>query len=72
MTAERLKQHKIIWTEKPVLPAVYHNYYQRILTHLKPDRALEVGGGAGNLKNYLLNVISTNILSMPWLDATWF
>lgn len=70
MTTEILNEHKIIWEEKPVLRAVYHNYYQRILTHTKKGNALEVGGGTGNLKNYLEHVTSTDILQMPWLDAT--
>lgn len=69
MTAAILNEHKIIWEEKPVLRAVYHDYYQRILVHIKPGITLEIGGGTGNLKNYLSAVTSTDILSMPWLDA---
>ena len=64
-----LNQHRIIWEEKPVLRAVYHQYYQRILQFVRPGQTLEVGGGTGNLKNYLQNVISTDILKLPWLDA---
>ena len=70
MTTEILNEHKIIWEEKPVLRAVYHNYYQRILAHTNEGESLEVGGGTGNLKNYLGQVTSTDILQMPWLDAT--
>lgn len=70
MTTAILNEHKIIWEEKPVLRAVYHNYYQRILSQTKPGTTLEVGGGTGNLKQYLNNVTSTDILTMPWLDAS--
>ncbi len=70
MTTAILNEHKIIWEEKPVLRAVYHDYYQRILAHLNTGETLEVGGGTGNLKNYLTHVTSTDILSMPWLDTT--
>ncbi len=70
MTAEVLQEHDIIWTKKPVLRAVYHDYYQRMLAFIKPGNTLEIGGGIGNLKQYLNNVTSTDIVSMPSLDAT--
>ncbi len=70
MTAELLNIHKIIWTEKPTLRAIYHHYYQRILAYANLGKTLEVGGGTGNLKNYLPDVISTDILKMSWLDVT--
>ena len=70
MTAELLNTHRIIWEEKPVLRAIYHHYYQRILSYAKDGKTLEVGGGTGNLKNYLPNCVSTDILKTPWIDAT--
>ncbi len=70
MSIELLNIHKIIWQEKPVLRAIYHDYYQRILKLINQGNTLEIGGGTGNLKDYLPNVISTDILRMPWLDVS--
>lgn len=70
MTAEILQEHEIIWKKKPVLRAIYHSYYQKIVRFTKTGTTLEIGGGTGNLKQYLANVISTDIVKTPMLDAT--
>lgn len=68
MTIEILTINKIIWEEKPSLRAIYHDYYQRILNLIKQGPTLEIGAGIGNLKYYLPNVISTDILTTSWID----
>src|SRR5258708_5132082 len=65
----RLDEYRIIWERKPVLRAIYHDYYQRIVSHTEPGRTLEIGGGSGNLKQYMPDVVSTDILPGSWLDA---
>ena len=70
MTTDILQEHKIIWEKKPALRAVYQDYYYRIVSQLKAGNTLEVGGGTGNLKNFIQHVTSTDILSTPWLDIT--
>lgn len=57
------------WNAKPVLRAIYADYYRRILAECRPGRTLEIGGGSGNLKEYRSDVISTDIVPSPWLDA---
>lgn len=57
------------WKSKPVLRAVYTDYYRRILAECKPGRSLEIGGGSGNLKEFMSGVVSTDIVPSPWLDA---
>jgi SAM-dependent methyltransferase len=49
--------------------AIYQAYYQEIILRCRPGRTLEIGGGSGNLKNFLPAVITTDVLSAPWLDA---
>lgn len=70
MTAYILEQNRFIWQKKPVLRAIYQDYYQRMLTHINPGKTLEIGGGTGNLKSYLPDVISTDILQVHWLDLS--
>lgn len=57
------------WMNKPVLRAIYSDFYRRIVDQCRPGCTLEVGGGSGNLKEFVNNVISTDIVSAPWLDA---
>ncbi len=61
--------YRDIWARKPVLRAVYADFYRRIGAHCRPGRALEIGGGSGNLKSFAPNVVTTDIAFAPWLDA---
>jgi SAM-dependent methyltransferase len=68
-TDSRLRHHRTVWESKPVLRALYQDYYRRIITACRPGLTLEVGGGSGNLKAFASHVISTDILPAAWLDA---
>jgi SAM-dependent methyltransferase len=68
-TDHRLEQYRAIWNAKPVLQAIYHDYFRRISAACIPGRTLEIGSGPGNLKAVVGQVISTDILSASWLDA---
>lgn len=70
MGDEAATDYRAAWQRKPVLRAIYHDYYQRLLAQCRPEgRTLEIGGGSGNLKNFLPDAISTDIAAAPWLDA---
>ena len=62
-------QYREVWQRKPVLRAIYADIYRRIRARCRPGRALEIGGGSGNLKQYAPDVVSTDIAFAPWLDA---
>lgn len=57
------------WQRKPALRAIYFDIYSRIRAHCRPGRVLEVGGGSGNFKEHAPDVVSTDIVFAPWLDA---
>jgi SAM-dependent methyltransferase len=63
------ERYREIWRRKPALRAVYADIYRRIGAHRRPGRTLEIGGGSGNLKEFVPDVVSTDILPVPWLDA---
>ncbi|MCB9947065.1 MAG: class I SAM-dependent methyltransferase [Rhodospirillaceae bacterium] len=65
----KLHQQRQTWDEKPVLRAIYGDYYRRIVAACRPGRTLEVGGGSGNLKALLPDVVSSDIVVLPWLDV---
>lgn len=66
---ENLFTFKNIWKNKPVLREVYSNYFQKIQGSCVDGLTLEIGGGSGNLKDYLNNVISTDIQYASWIDV---
>lgn len=72
MTAETgatLSEHRNAWLEKPSLRAVYHDLYRRMARATRPGKTLEIGGGTGNFKTFVPEVVSTDIQSAPWLDV---
>jgi SAM-dependent methyltransferase len=50
-----------------VLRLVYD--FDRIADACRPGRTIEIGGGIGNLKRRLIDVLATDIQSAPWLDC---
>jgi SAM-dependent methyltransferase len=62
-------EYRRIWAEKRVLRRLYEGYYREIAHRCRPGRTLEIGGGSGNLKDFLGDIISTDRLFGPWLDA---
>jgi SAM-dependent methyltransferase len=70
MTADpRPFEYRQIWQQKPVLRRLYERYYRDIARRCRPGRTLEIGGGSGNLKGFLGDIVSTDRLFGPWLDA---
>lgn len=69
MAGKSPQNYRAAWEAKPVLRAVYADLYRRLAVACRPGRTLEIGGGGGNLKTYLDDVVSTDIQSAPWLDA---
>ncbi len=69
MSEEILRNHRELWRQKPVLRAIYSDFYERITAACRPGLSLEIGGGSGNLKDFAREVVSTDIVQVPWLDA---
>lgn len=65
----RHAEHRRRWRDKPVLRAIYEDYYRRMIAACGPGRTLEIGGGSGNLKGWRGDTVSTDIMPAPWLDA---
>src|SRR5207253_10823581 len=67
--ADPLNNYADVWDRKPVLRAVYQDFYDRLAAECRPGVTIEIGGGIGNLKQRLTDVIATDIQSAPWLDC---
>ncbi|CAA7613502.1 putative methyltransferase [Candidatus Terasakiella magnetica] len=64
-----LHQHRAVWDDKPVLRLLYRDFYRRLAGACVPGLTLEVGGGTGRLREYLPQVVSSDIQWAPWLDV---
>jgi SAM-dependent methyltransferase len=69
MSEHLLRRHQAVWTEKPVLRRLYSSWYREISEWLQPGLTVEVGGGTGNLKEFSPQVLCTDVVRLPWLDA---
>jgi SAM-dependent methyltransferase len=69
MSEEKLNDQRARWQSKPVLRAIYEDMYERIAAACVAGATLEVGGGSGNMKEYREDVVSTDLVPTPWLDA---
>jgi len=69
MSQEKLLVHRDTWKGKPILRVLYERWYRQIAEQLVEGTTLELGGGTGNLKEFSPNVICTDIVNVPWLDA---
>jgi SAM-dependent methyltransferase len=68
-TSESLRDYVRTWDEKPTLRAIYDDFYDRIAAACHPGTSIEIGGGGGNLKRRLKDVIVTDIQYATWLDC---
>ncbi|MFC1521612.1 class I SAM-dependent methyltransferase [Elusimicrobiota bacterium] len=69
MSQALLNQHKNIWQDKPLLRAIYTDWYKEIVRWALPGKTLEIGSGSGNFKEFMPESVSTDIVKLPWLDA---
>ena len=63
------EQFRDVWNAKPSLRAVYRDYYRRLEEWSRPGMIVELGAGSGNLKEAMPEVVATDIVRVPWLDA---
>jgi len=70
MTEQILTSHRDIWEKKPILKLLYTSWYKQIVEKMVPGRTLEIGGGSGNLKEFVPDVVCSDIVHVPWLDIT--
>lgn len=68
MSHEVLYHHRAVWMQKPVLRQLYADWYQAMVPWLVPGPTVELGGGTGNLKEYVPEVYCTDVMVLPWLN----
>lgn len=68
MSHEVLHHHRAVWAQKPVLRQLYADWYRAMVEWLVPGPTVELGGGSGNLKEYLPGAYCTDAVVLPWLN----
>jgi SAM-dependent methyltransferase len=68
---EQLLRHRRVWEQKPILRRVYNDeFFARLLASRKPSGvSVEVGAGPGFFKQFAPDILSTDLIWCPWLDA---
>jgi len=68
---EQLLRHRRVWEQKPILRRIYNDeFFARLLSFRKPNGlSIEVGAGPGFFKQFALDILSTDLIWCPWLDA---
>jgi hypothetical protein len=68
---EQLFRHRRVWEQKPILRRVYNDeFFARLLACRKPNGiSVEVGAGPGFFKQLSPDILSTDLIWCPWLDA---
>jgi SAM-dependent methyltransferase len=66
---DQLGNYALVWDRKPVLRVIYEDFYDRLAAECRPGLTIELGGGIGNLKQRLGNVITSDVQFAPWLDC---
>lgn len=68
-STEALRGYAQVWKQKPVLRLIYDDFYSRLAAEALPGLTIEIGGGIGNLKQRLAQVVATDIQFATWLDC---
>jgi SAM-dependent methyltransferase len=64
-----VQQHRQIWAARPELRSVYETFFRQLLDAVSGRNPIvELGAGPGFLKEYFPRLISTDVLSTPWVD----
>ena len=67
--ANHIIERRRIWTQKRVIKAVYHRWFEWIMELTVEGSILEIGGGIGGFKDYKPDsILTTDMIFSPWLD----
>ena len=67
---EFISQHRTIWAARSELRAVYHEWFAQLLRCVEGLHPIvELGAGPGFFKEYFPQLISTDVISTPYVDV---
>lgn len=70
MSKAILDSHRKIWDERPLTRHLYTGWYREIVKELSGrGRAVELGAGTGNFKEFMPSSVATDLVWCEWLDV---
>ncbi|HXJ95538.1 MAG TPA: class I SAM-dependent methyltransferase [Terriglobia bacterium] len=65
-----VQRHRSIWAARPELRSVYQEFFAELLRVVEGRTPIvELGAGPGFFKEYYSGLISTDVISTPWVDV---
>ena len=68
---EQLRSQRTAWERRPLLRALYAEWYNRVAAQLAQVEGptVELGCGIGTFKEFLPQTVATDVVPTPWADA---
>ena len=69
MSLEKLIERREVWKKKRILRKIFADWSALILENIKgAGKTVELGSGSGFFKEFMADVVSTDMVRAPWLD----
>jgi SAM-dependent methyltransferase len=67
---ETLREHERAWNERPLLRRIYGDWFALIASRLArvPGATLELGSGIGRLREFVPDLVTSDVEETPWAD----
>ncbi len=61
--------HRSRWEKKGAIRLLYRDFHRRLLDSCPEGRVLDIGSGTAHIKDFRPDIVSTDILPFPGIDA---
>jgi SAM-dependent methyltransferase len=61
--------HRGVWEKKAAIRLLYRDFHRQLLESCPEGRVLDIGGGTAHIKEFRPDIVSTDILPFPGIDA---
>ena len=66
---QRQVTHRAHWEKKKTVRLLYRDFHRQLLDACPDGRVLDIGSGTAHIKEFRPDIVSTDILSFPGIDA---
>nr|WP_249127453.1 class I SAM-dependent methyltransferase [Bradyrhizobium lablabi] len=66
---QRQVTHRALWERKKSVRLLYQDFHRQLLDACPEGRILDIGSGTAHIKEFRPDIVSTDILSFPGIDA---
>jgi SAM-dependent methyltransferase len=67
---ETLRDHERAWNDRPLLRRIYRDWFALMASRLShvPGPTVELGSGIGQLREFVPNLVTSDVEQTPWAD----